>query len=135
MWVYSLVKQQQYMLTVYCTRWWIRQRFTTICIYNINSTYSHRNWCVYVLYPGVMTITRGGASLGRGGGFCPRGGNTTSPGASRTPLFFERVKKTMKNPRLQKIQSYKHCILKLHHKCVQQKQSTVLIMRVLIHDL
>ena len=73
MWVYSLVKQQKYMLTVYCTRW-IRQRFTTIYIYNINSTYSHRNWCVYVLYPWVMTITRGGASLGRGGGLLSKGG-------------------------------------------------------------
>ena len=35
----------------------------------INSTYSHHDWCVYVLYPGVMTIARGDVSLGtRGGG-------------------------------------------------------------------
>ena len=61
------------MLTVYCTRWWIRPKFTTLCIYNINSTYSHHNWCVYVLYPGVMTITRGGAGLGRGGGLLSLG--------------------------------------------------------------
>ena len=28
---------------------------------------------VYVLYPGVMTTARGGASLGTGGGVYPRG--------------------------------------------------------------
>ena len=31
---------------------------------------------VYVLYPGVMTTARGGASLGTGGGY-PRGGYIT----------------------------------------------------------
>ena len=32
-----------------------------------NSTYSHHDWCVYVLYPGVMKIARGDASLGKRG--------------------------------------------------------------------
>ena len=54
--------------TVYCTRWWIRQRFITTCIQDYNSTYSQHNWYVYVLYSGVMTTTRGGASLETGGG-------------------------------------------------------------------
>ena len=66
------------MLTVYYTRWWIKQRFITVCILIINTTYSHYYWCVYVVYPNMMTIQGAMFSLGtRGGGFYPRGGYTT----------------------------------------------------------
>ena len=41
---------------------------------DINSTYTHYNWYVYVLYPEVMTTARGGASLGTGGGVVIPGG-------------------------------------------------------------
>ena len=60
--------------TVYCTRWWIRQRFITRFIQDYNSTYSYHIWYVYVLYSGVMTTTRGGAeSWNSGGGVIPGG--------------------------------------------------------------
>ena len=76
--------------TVYWTRGCIRQRFITILLWIINSTYSHHDWCVYVLYPGVMTIARDDASLGTGGGGCPRGGNTTDSLAFWNILFLHR---------------------------------------------
>ena len=98
MWV-MLAKQHQYMLTVYCTRWWIRQRFMTVFVLIIDTTYSHHNWCVYVVYPNVMTIPGAMLSLGTwGGGFCPRGGgNTTNRNFSSSSVQHMYVYNFFKN--------------------------------------
>ena len=63
------------MLTVYYTRWWKRLRFITMFILIIDTTYSHYYWCVYVVYPNMMTIPGAICSLRtRGGGIYARGG-------------------------------------------------------------
>ena len=112
--------------TVYCTRWWIRQRFITRFIQDYNSTYSYHIWYVYVLYSGVMTTTRGGAeSWNRGGGY-PREGYISLPRTSPRPFFFR------KSQRLQEIHSYKHCIFKIHHNLYNTKQFQVSVTRITI---
>ena len=115
------------MLTVYYTRWWIRQRFTTMFLLIIDTTYSHYYWCAYVVYPNMMTIPGRCVVLEQGVG------NTTFPRASRKALFFRKSKeKPTRNPRLQEVHGYKHCILKLHHNCKQKHFQSFLIMRDLI---
>ena len=60
--VYSLVKQQQCMyVTVYCTRCWDRQTFTTIVIEDYNSTYPISSMIGVRPVLWVMTTARGGA--------------------------------------------------------------------------
>ena len=91
--------------------------------------------CVYVMYPNIMTIPGVMFSLGTGGGaFVPGGEIPHFPRSPENPFFFERVKKTMRNPRLQEVHNYKHCISKLHHNCKQKQFQSVLIMYDLIPE-
>ena len=84
------------MLTVYYTRWWIRQRFITVLIFIIDTTYSHYYWCVYVVYPNMMTIPGAMFTLGTGGGGgLSQGGKTTFPRASRKAPFFRKSKEKL----------------------------------------
>ena len=72
-----LVKQLQYMLTVYCTRWWIRQRFITVFVLIIDTTYSHHNIttdvctsCIQTWWPSqgrCLVLEQGGGAFVPGG--------------------------------------------------------------------